>query len=162
MLKSLAIGTIVGFTATAALAQVKPAQAQEFPRLLGVWDSNAQFVGTLIGEGTMALPNGISINADPYGNFFGQDAFYFTSFDCSGPPYLLANELIPNGAVFNGSLFYVAHVAKIELGSWTIPTAPTPNCTKASQLQLAGLATQAPLPKITPPLCVSPTKIRCQ
>ena len=154
MLKSLAIGLAVGFTATAALAH------PERPEPQGVWDANAQFVGTLIGQTVVLLPNGVAIGADPGGDFFGQDAFYFTSDNCSGTPYLIANALLQEGAVVSGSLFYPAHPAKLALGSWALTTGG--GCNKAPQTQWAGAATQASLPKVTPPLCVSPTKIRCQ
>ena len=153
MLKSVVIGLAVGFTATAAIAAG--------PRALGVWDGAGQFVGDLTGAGEVLVNPSAALGFEPDGTFFGVSAFYFTSNDCSGTAYIISNSLPAEGAVVSGSLFYPAHPEKIALGSWALANGAG-GCNKAPQTQWAGVATQAPLPKVTPPLCVSPTKIRCQ
>ena len=161
MLRSL-IGLAAALAATTAFAQ------SQKPTPLGVWDATGAFVGTLFEQGVVEITindTPVLFDFDPGGNFFsGQNTLVFTSNNCSGTPYVSANGLPARAVIAGGSFFYPTKVTQVQVSSGlTNPGLSSSFCSSGSPTPTyAGVAAQAALPKVTPPLCVSATHVRCQ
>jgi hypothetical protein len=164
MLKKIA-GAAILLASASAYAQPTGPQA------LGFWDSQARFVGNLIGQNLVEMVIGgksIALSIDPDKIPAGTSFIYGTP-DCSGQPYLDATSLPTTGYFLgdierNAIVFTPGPITSIVQGSEGGENSLGQlACSPVSQVSRAvapAYANRFPTP-FTPPFCVSATKVRC-